>query len=639
MAETITVNLQVDSSKGVKGIQNLEKQVSKLGGTLDKNAKQNQKNRKSFKNFTDTASKGLQSANVSSLLFASGNQTLQKVVGGTALAMKGLASANSFLGAGLKVNIGILKLFRLALIGTGVGALVVGLGALITFLTKSKRGVEAMNTIMAGFEAAVAVVTDRVAAFGAAIFDAVKDPEQALRDFGALITEFVIGKINLVLDGVTGLGKAIALVFKGEFKEALETGVKAVGDLTDGLNPLAGAFDAVSESIAGVTDEITREAQAAINLERRLNRLKDAERAIGVERSKASKQIAELRFIAEDRTNTEEKRLKAIQDAGKIEEAIVAKEIANAKERVAIITAQVGLGESLEEDLQKQADAEIRLNNLLTSSFNLRKGLAAREEGLRREVAAANQADTDKKAETAKKERETEKSDAEASLELEILLAGESEQLLRESLERKQAIEIEFFKGTADELALLKEQQLLESQAFEEKVEADNQKSAEDRANARLSIAQSVAGGLAAASDLIVGNSKKAERARKALALAGIAIDTATAISGVVAAATKDPTSFASPIAFAANIATRSLAVLTNIAKARKLLGGGGGGATATAGAPAGGGRPQAPQAPQLGTVQTTEIEPVPLKAFVVESEVTQSQNRIKNIEENAKIG
>jgi len=80
--------------------------------------------------------------------------------------------------------------------------------------------------------------------------------------------------------------------------------------------------------------------------------------------------------------------------------------------------------------------------------------------------------------------------------------------------------------------------------------------------------------------------------AGKALALAGIAIDTAIAISGIVRQATKNPTNL-TPFQLAADIALRSIMVLTNIAKAKSILSqakippktnaGGGGGAGAQA--------------------------------------------------------
>ena len=59
--------------------------------------------------------------------------------------------------------------------------------------------------------------------------------------------------------------------------------------------------------------------------------------------------------------------------------------------------------------------------------------------------------------------------------------------------------------------------------------------------------------------------------AGKALALAGIAIDTAIAISGIVRQATKNPTNL-TPFQLAADIALRTVMVLSNIAKAKSIL-------------------------------------------------------------------
>lgn len=60
-----------------------------------------------------------------------------------ATAMKSAASA---IGQGTNA----LKIFKIALISTGIGALIVAVGSLIAFFTKTERGAEKLERVMAG---------------------------------------------------------------------------------------------------------------------------------------------------------------------------------------------------------------------------------------------------------------------------------------------------------------------------------------------------------------------------------------------------------------------------------------------------------------------------------------------------------
>ena len=127
------------------------------------------------------------------------------------------------------------------------------------------------------------------------------------------------------------------------------------------------------------------------------------------------------------------------------------------------------------------------------------------------------------------------------------------------------------------------------------------------------------------------------------MAVTQLAIDTAKAISGAVAQAQSLP--------FPANIAAIGVGVATvlaNIAKAKSILSKVGGSSAPSLDIPSGGAdasgginiNPQ-PQASTLlnpdGTVVNPNKEQQPIKAYVVETEMTSSQNRIQSIENRAR--
>ena len=76
---------------------------------------------------------------------------------------------------------------------------------------------------------------------------------------------------------------------------------------------------------------------------------------------KALADIEELKLIAEDVTKSEQERLNAAQSAFKIENDLLNKRIANAEENLRIIKEENAIGESMAEDLDREAQAEIDL--------------------------------------------------------------------------------------------------------------------------------------------------------------------------------------------------------------------------------------------------------------------------------------
>lgn len=70
---------------------------------------------------------------------------------------------------GIKGMTGGMKLFKIALASTGIGLLVIALGALVAYLTQTKEGMEIVNKVMAGVGAVVSTIIKRFAVLGEAI--------------------------------------------------------------------------------------------------------------------------------------------------------------------------------------------------------------------------------------------------------------------------------------------------------------------------------------------------------------------------------------------------------------------------------------------------------------------------------------
>ena len=226
---------------------------------------------------------------------------------------------------------GMFSSIKAGLISTGIGAFVVVIGSLMVFLTKTKKGAELLETAFAGVGAAIAVITDRISA----------------------------------------IGGAIAKVFSGDFK---------------------GAITEAKEALTGIGDEIGREITLAMELERTFQRIADNERGLNLERAEANKIIAKARLDAEDETKTLEERMTALQKANDEELRITAKSLSLQKEKVEATRQEVGLGESMSEDLEKLNEEKIKLINMETASFSMQKRLTTGLETLKVEAATKQRA-------------------------------------------------------------------------------------------------------------------------------------------------------------------------------------------------------------------------------------------------------
>lgn len=264
-----------------------------------------------------------------------------------------------------------MKVLKVALASTGIGLIIVALGTLTTFLTKTQRGSNILSKAMAGLGAATDVLVDRFSAAGEVIFNAFNDPKQAIIDFSESIKQFVLNRVSDVINGFTGLGRSVKLVFEGEFQKAIDTGKEALIDLATGAVPVFGIIKDNKGLISDIAKEISEEASAASALEERLQALELREISLIVTREKARAEVKALNKVAEDTSKSLQERQAAAAKAIDTENKLQKERIDIAKERADIIKEQVDLGESLNEDFRKQAEAEAELFRIRQESDEL----------------------------------------------------------------------------------------------------------------------------------------------------------------------------------------------------------------------------------------------------------------------------
>jgi hypothetical protein len=263
-----------------------------------------------------------------------------------------------------------------------ITAIVGAVTLLYKAFASTKEGGEKVSQVMAGLGAIMDVLRDVLDKVREKLISVFSDPQKAISDFADLIKTNITNRFEGLLELIPQLGKAISLLFSGEFSKAGEVATNAVAKVALGVEDVTGKLSNMADGIKDVINEAFREAQLAANIEKRLQKIADAERNLGVERAKQNKELASARLMMEDENATLDERIKALQKVGKAEEDLAAKELKLAQQKANAIKERNALSDSSKEQLQEEADAQARVYELEAQSLMRQRKTAKAIESL-----------------------------------------------------------------------------------------------------------------------------------------------------------------------------------------------------------------------------------------------------------------
>ena len=589
------------------------------------------------------------------------------VAGGAVSKFKSLTSVLSGVAGGFRT-------VGLAVAATGLGALLIAIVAIKSAFTSSEEGQNKWAAIMGVIGSVVGNVTDVLSSLGDTLISTFTNPVESIKKFGAFIKEQIVNRFVGMLELFPKIGKAIGLLFSGEFKKAGQVAADAIGKVTTGIDGITAktknAIAATKEFIA----EIQREARVAAGIAKQRAEADKLDRKLTVQRAEADRDRQKLLEKSEDRQKFSQKeRIQFLREASKLEEDITDKEIKAAKLRLEAKQTENTLSKSNKEALDEEAKLKADLINLETAKISKQKEVTAKVSGL-----VESEAATYKAAEDSKRQARAERIKAELELERQRLLniqglendfRTEIEQAENEFNDSKltarqleeQNINDYYFRliETAKQYGLdteiLEQAQREKLNALKDADRADQAKKDEDAAAKKIADAEAeadrqiaieerlqqakkdaVRNGLSLISNLatlFAGQNEKRQKAafkvQKAVNIANATIDT---YKGAVAAFA----SAGNPIVGAVFAAATIAAGLVNIAKIKSTQfqgggGGGGGSAAASFGAVATATQTAASSSPNFNVVGDTGVNQLnglqqPIKAYVVGGEVTTQQ-------------
>lgn len=562
--------------------------------------------------------------------------SLDKMTGGAISGFKGVVS-------GAKKGVMAMKSLKVAIAATGIGAIVIAVVALGKAFTSSEEGQNKFAKIMGVIGSITGNLVDILADLGEKLISAFENPKQALIDFGNLIKENIQNRIEGIVEFIPAVGKAISLAFKGKFKEAGKVAADAAGKVALGVENVTDKIADATKKTGEFIAELQREANIAAGIADKRAAADKKERALIVERAEADRSRAELLEKAVNiEAFTTQERIGFLEEAGRLEAEITAKEIEAAKLRYDAKIAENALSKSTKEDLDEEAELKAKLIQLETAKLTKQKEVTGQVIALKAAEAASEKAIQDKKdADTAaaetkrleaiKAESEARKKILEATLEaqdLEVLKAQEKYQALIEEAEKYGIDTTNLVTAQAEEINKIN--------AKYDKEDSDRKKKkAEDDRAVQEATLGAIAGALGSLSELAGKDAAN-----------GKALSAAQAVINTYLGATKalGQGGILGPIAAVGVIASGLASVRQIYATPLPTASGGSGGGGS---AP----RPQisAPsitprlslntQVADLGNQITQSLERTPVRAYVVNQDVQSAAKMNRKIRETATIG
>ena len=323
------------------------------------------------------------------------------------------------------------------------------------------------------------------------------------------------------------------------------------------------------------------------------------------------------------------------------------------------------------EERIKKEDAQFDLMNELTMTQQEKEILAIQKDYDKKFEIANGNAELEKlltekqakevsevRAKVAKEDAEKLAAAQKAASDLIFELKATDEEKELKQLQDKYDAELKVLGDSIEGKLLLAEKLEKDRTEIENKYALERIATAEAERQAKLQVATEVVNGISTLGNAFIKDQKKLEKFNKASALVQIGIDTAKAISALVAMSQSNPlNAVTAGTAGIAQFASGIVSILTNIAKAKQLLSnpgasasGGGGGGGGDTGSTAGNtstssatpsislfGQGNNANSMSSGTSVETNNGMV-VTAIVSETQITNVQNKINKINKNAEL-
>lgn len=246
-------------------------------------------------------------------------------------------------------------LLRVAIAATGIGLLVLLLGSLFVWLTKTQAGMDTMTKVTRPLQAIMARLTGVLQELGEKVFkrlgEAIQNPKQAVMDLADAIKNNLIKRF----EALALFGPAIAKIMKGEFKEGFTDLGNAALQLTTGVEDMIGKIGKAAEVMGEWIKEGIEVGSQLDALQKRIERAE-------IDQIKRAQQlnllIKEQKAIVEDETKSYQEREEAAIKARAAQDALLKSELALMDMKIEKMKIEHGLNDTSRADEKELAELE-----------------------------------------------------------------------------------------------------------------------------------------------------------------------------------------------------------------------------------------------------------------------------------------
>ncbi len=543
----------------------------------------------------------------------------------------------------------------LAIKAIGIGLVLEAFNLFKEVLGKNQKAVDFFNTAIGALSIAfndlIGFVVNNFPAVVKIFKDVFQNPTTYLKQFGDLVQENLIERFNSFLDTIGFLSDALKKVFEGDFVGALDSVKKAGKESVDILTGVNNSFDKGKKIISDASSAIADYAVKTFKASEANTNLQNTALIAAAQQAKLVEQYdlqaEQLRKIRDNDLLSISDRIIANDKLKKVLENQKIAMKAQADLQVDAAAATLAMNDKIENQVALIA-AQGNAVGVLAQIEGLTSEQEANRVALKKELVELTQSQIDSNTELGtqqKKFNETLENDDLKRLELQR--TNLERELITEADGIKRKLEL-YALGTqaradAETTYAAKKQEIDNALTTNEKEQKDKRiEISKLEADAKMANLARGSAMLANISDLIGQNTA----AGKVAAVAATTIDTYAAAQSAFKNAQLNPISILGP---AYPYISAGLAIAGGLKNVKSILAvktskGGGGGS-----APAGGGMGAGPSAPAfnvVGASPTNQLaqtlgaqQNIPIKAFVVSSEVSTAQALDRNIIKSATLG
>lgn len=292
--------LDITTAEGKQRIDEINKSLDANDKIIKENSSSLEKNRLNVGNYT----KSIQAA----------IPGLDSLTGGAASAAQGIMGM-------VKSSLA----FIATPIGAVIGALGVAIAAVTSYFKSSEEAENKLTKITAVFSAVIEQLMNFLEELGEIIVGVFENPQQALKDLGTFLQDQLVNRFVGLLELIPNLGKAVGLLFRGEFAKAGELAANSVLKVTTGVENVVGKVRNFVTEIKAAVDEGIKNGSLLADIQAKIDK---EERALIVARAKTALEVGKLR----ERALKEEGDVKraTIQEAILLEKQLSDAEVAHA---------------------------------------------------------------------------------------------------------------------------------------------------------------------------------------------------------------------------------------------------------------------------------------------------------------------